>query len=354
MSNDTKTYLVKLKPLGPFFFGGEQGETADYYLKGSMFPQQTALLGLIRHQLLIQNNLLKNGVIADKPKAATLIGPESFQYDKEQYFGAIQRLSECYIGYTAKNKEEEFCTYLYHAAPQSYTRQAVQVNDDFVFPYYDPKNNYPAVFTLLKAAELCPPAFSEDDIFIEAGRPGIDKNYDGKPRDNAYYKQVWLKLKNDFCFAFYLTLREKFAENEAVILSSAMVTFGKESMPFMMEVTQPATIPDADKLPAGGQNALYLTSDAYLPADIAASCEAAVTDTVPFRNVINYTSQDKAAYFNRKPAQIPCSKRLQLYKRGSFFYAKDIAALAEKIKQQTAFTSIGYNTYRFTTINILS
>ena len=354
MSDNTTTYLVKLKPLSPFFFGGEQGETADYYLKGGCFPQQTALLGLLRHQLLIQNNLLKEGVITDKSKAAGLIGAESFQYNKQQGFGAIQQLSECYIGYTAKNKEDEFCTYIYHSAAQPYTKQAVQVNGYFIFPGYDPKNDYPGVFTLLKSAEFCPPAFSENEIFGTAERPGIDKNYDGKPRDDAYYKQVWLTMKKDFCFAFYLTLDKNYSNNEVIILKDAVVTFGKESMPFMMSIMQADSVPAADEQPVNGQNALYLTSDACLPADVAAGCEVAVTDTIPFRNVINTIAQDKAAYFNRKPTATPCSKRLQLYKRGSFFYTKDIAALAEKIKDQAAFTKIGYNRFHFTTINILS
>ena len=56
MSNP-KTYFVTLTPRQLFFFGGEQGETADYYLKGSFIPQQTALLGLVRHQVLLQNRL---------------------------------------------------------------------------------------------------------------------------------------------------------------------------------------------------------------------------------------------------------------------------------------------------------
>lgn len=354
MSNNNKTYLVKLTPLSPFFFGGEQGETADYYLKGSLFPQQTALLGLIRHQLLIQNNMLTNGVIADKAKAAALIGAESFQYDKQQSFGTIHHLSECYTGYTAKNKEEKFCTYLYHSAPQPFTKQAKKVNGHFIFPDYDPKNNYPGQFSLLKSSEVCRPAFSEDDVFGTTTRPGIDKNYDGKPRDDAYYKQVWLTLKKDFCFAFYLKLSEKFADGADVKLNDAIVTFGKESMPFSMTVEREYNPPVPDDVPKDGKNALYLTSDAYLPEDFAAGCSVAVTDTVPFRNVINYVSQEKRDYFNRKPAAIPCSKRLQLYKRGSFFYTDDIAWLAEKIKSQTAFTNIGYNTFHFTTLNIQS
>lgn len=45
-----------------FFFGGERtlddGKSADYISHSNKFPQQSALLGMIRYQLLKQHNLL--------------------------------------------------------------------------------------------------------------------------------------------------------------------------------------------------------------------------------------------------------------------------------------------------------
>lgn len=355
MNNNTTTYLVKLQPLAPFFFGGEQGETADYYLKGNYIPQQTALLGLIRHQLLIQNGLLPDGKISNKEKAAILIGSESFQYNKaHQNFGVIQELSECFIALTSKIKGEDFCTYLYHAAPPGFVTEAADVNGCLIFPDYKPKEDYLQNFRLLKPSPLCRISFTINEIIDAIERPGVDKNYYGEPKEDGYYKQVWLTMKPDFTFAVYLILENFYNNDEQVIFKDTIVSFGKESTPFKMEVEKPTSIHDAIEHPGSDQNALYLTSDTYLPEDIAGDCDLAVTDTVPFRNVVNYVSQEKEDYFNRKPTEIPCSKRLQLYKRGSFFYTNNIENLAKKISGQHSFAKIGYNKFQFTSINIIS
>ena len=63
----TKKYIVKLTPHDKFFFGGEknfgQKEKKDddtsitnYFVKSNYFPQQTGVLGFVRHQLLLQCN----------------------------------------------------------------------------------------------------------------------------------------------------------------------------------------------------------------------------------------------------------------------------------------------------------
>ncbi|MFK1829260.1 type III-B CRISPR module-associated Cmr3 family protein [Bacteroides fragilis] len=55
-------YLITLTPMDWFFFGGERtlddGKSADYISHSNKFPQQSALLGMIRYQLLKQHNLL--------------------------------------------------------------------------------------------------------------------------------------------------------------------------------------------------------------------------------------------------------------------------------------------------------
>lgn len=354
MNNNANTYLVKLTPLGTFFFGGEQGTTADYYLKGNYFPQQTALLGLIRHQLLLQNNLLLDNSIKDKDTAKALIGESSFQYNNStQTFGVIRSISECCIGNTVLNNNNEFCTCLYHPIPPVFTKIIASAADHWLFPEYDPKSYYPQEFGLLKTSKVCNPTFNNEEIFVESERPGIDKNYNGKPRNDAYYKQVWLAMKRGFCFAFYLTLDGTNFRNEPIFRDS-IVTFGKESMPFIMEVTGGEKIPDTGVKPNQDKNALYLTSDAYVEQDLGHMAEIAAIDTVPFRNFINNVEQHRAAYFNRKPSEVLGSRRLQLYKRGSFFYAKDIKAIADKIADQKQFTKIGYNSFQFTTVNILT
>ena len=56
------TKLIKLTPLGEFFFGGDvtfgKANKRSYYVQSRRFPQQTTLLGMLRYELLKKNNLL--------------------------------------------------------------------------------------------------------------------------------------------------------------------------------------------------------------------------------------------------------------------------------------------------------
>ncbi len=68
-------YLITLTPLEPFFFGGnitfgkfKDKEKSTYLVKSRYFPQQTALLGVIRKEMLIQEKFLttkRNGEWVD-------------------------------------------------------------------------------------------------------------------------------------------------------------------------------------------------------------------------------------------------------------------------------------------------
>jgi hypothetical protein len=60
--SDFKTMYLSLKPTGAFFFGGEntfesRGKV-NYLVRSNPFPQQTGILGLLRHLLLDINGML--------------------------------------------------------------------------------------------------------------------------------------------------------------------------------------------------------------------------------------------------------------------------------------------------------
>lgn len=65
------TYLIKLTPLDKFFFGQKKtfgDDNVNYVVYSSFFPQQTALLGLLRYQVLqiAGEEVFKNNKIQDK------------------------------------------------------------------------------------------------------------------------------------------------------------------------------------------------------------------------------------------------------------------------------------------------
>ncbi|MGC8866155.1 MAG: type III-B CRISPR module-associated Cmr3 family protein [Bacteroidales bacterium] len=96
-------YRFKLKPLEPFFFGGEKhilegGKILnEYFMNSTYYPQQTTLLGMLRFLLLKLSPEVFNGTqITDKRKAVQLIGERSFDGTIEN-FGAIKKLSPLFF-----------------------------------------------------------------------------------------------------------------------------------------------------------------------------------------------------------------------------------------------------------------
>ena len=349
--NNTTTCFITLTPLQLFFFGGEQGETADYFVKGSAIPQQTALLGLIRHQVLLQNNyaadkpLMANNIITDDEEAKKWIGEKSFEYNSEhQTFGKIQSLSPVYL----VKKENNGVLTRFLPGHQAYCNNVVTVGGNFHLPDYSPKKYYPDVWASTDGSAV----LTNDDVFCEIVKPGVDKNYMGKTEDgdDAYYKQVWIKMKNGLSFGFYVTL------DADVSLQSADVTFGKESSAFRMEVGSPVAAVEtfADE---AGSGALALVSDTYITEDILALTDFAVTDTVPFRNIISPTSRHTNYYkidTNYLETRMRKSRaRLLLCKRGSVFYCKgdNQGKLKKAIDSMANFRKIGYNHYHLIKTN---
>ena len=50
------TYKITLTPVEGYFFGGEttfgEGQAKNYFAKSNLLPQETALLGMLRYQIL--------------------------------------------------------------------------------------------------------------------------------------------------------------------------------------------------------------------------------------------------------------------------------------------------------------
>jgi len=319
MSN--KTVLIKLTPESLFFFGGEQGITADYYLKGNFIPQQTALLGLLRHQILIQNNLLKDNKIKNDSEAIIWIGASSFDFtDKTQKFGKIGNISPCYLVVDGEKNLPFMPDYL----------QVIKyVGGNFYFPKHNPKKHYSAVWKSTESNVI----HAESDLFTEVERVGVDKNYEGKTQNKSFYKQVWVKIAENHkvSFAFYASIADD------VVLKDANVTFGKESAPFKMEVLAQTECKFKDEQDA---NAILLTSDAFCEVDLGESCDVSVSSVIPFRNLNNKTSGSHKFYSRNKH-----EKWLQLFKRGSVFIPKDFSDFKTLLDNHRNFHNIGYNHY---------
>ena len=262
------TYLIKLTPLDKFFFGQKKtfgDDNANYFVYSSHFPQQTALLGLLRYQLLqiAGEDVFKDNKIQDTNKAAKLIGEQSFSpfvKDKLQ-FGIIQSLSPVFIIDKKKNdegKEEYFLPVgkrfqkKKEKAPYSLLHLSCQAGCPPIFGEYKPKKGLASCWLSSNGTTL----LNEEDFFTKDERIGIRKDYEGATNDDAFFRQRYYRFKNfkkvvedeegneckqppvrehDFCFAVLLETHRDIKHEE---LNKRIVYLGGERQPFLMDLME--------------------------------------------------------------------------------------------------------------------
>lgn len=379
-------YKISLQPLGPYFFGGENtfGEDGTaYFVQSKYLPQQTALLGLLRYELLAQNNLLGR---FDKKIWADLIGEASFQYpsDTIQNFGAIKKMSSLFLSCGTHHYLPQAADWAHDEHKQVHPLQISYHNDATARSYtnarknliqatvnekpYDAKHRLKQLWVRADGRQLCQWEHEKDyegDKNIENGffaphkQVGIHRKLDRTDRDrDDFYKQVFYRLRQPCCFTF-------FAEIDlpaSCKLESRNLHFGGERSFFSMSVKKdsnenfnqiftPATFTTGHPR---SLHALVLTSDAYAPPDILAHADFAITEAVAFRNITTaQVANGNYASIGRTPGSNAPMKKVDeltfLLERGSIFYYSTENQKTELIKSLNtntdAFKKIGYNQY---------
>jgi len=311
-------YLVTLNPLEPFMFGGDQTfgtlgdkDAGSYLVKSRMFPQQTALLGMLKKVLMTQEGLLtrkRRGEWVDKQKREStnsLVGQEKFNMleTKVQNFGAIKNISPIFLLKNKKRyiKKVDIDTYPYSDGILKDFNGKIDIYDNFVA--VDGGKNY-----------------KQEDIFKSVEQTGNKKGGE----ENSLFKKTTYLLKDKFTFAFYVDLD--------CDLESDMVTLGADRSAFMMTVVEDKTPLDyVDK-----EGYLTLLSDAYINIDIKENCDFAITSELSHRNLKSKKSAIVKHTFEK-------SNTLYLYEKGSVFINPSesfMVALNQDNLQQ-----IGYNKY---------
>lgn len=382
-----KKFLVKLIPEDKFFFGNEKTfntvKGSNYLVKSNYFPQQTGVLGLIRHQLLIQNSLIPLNK-ENREEAGKLIGPYSFRVqDEEMDFGIIHQISPLFICgpdnifLFPANKEYQWvdneierdgnevkdgCFKLRNYTKNPYKGTSFtgvwddhkpKANDYIPFlEGFNPKNDLPDLLidsnNQIRNYDY-EPGKKDDDlfdgIFVRQQQVGIRKDYQGKTDDDSYYLQTFLKMKEGYGFAFTLELKN----SNDYIFKSDQVVFGGEQSMFDMEVEELKTEIEWPQYKATpGIVKLVLLSDAYVHDDIFASCEFAVSESLDFRFLQTSTKETGKWYAvsgdrsdNNKPAK---SKKFNLLKKGSVLYGNP-EQITKKLRNIN-FEKIGYNNFK--------
>lgn len=378
-------YLVTLKPLSSFFFGGER--TFEFLntdfekqkfniIKSNMFPQQTSILGMLRKEILIKNKLIKSDLKKyepeEKAQISKLIGYGSFSINKHNDFKIIKKISPVFIGKVTKSnyeflmrvpkdhdkKEEIFDINRYSSL--KFKKDKVKCNygindhdyDDLTIPCgYDPKAGISNDFMNIANGVIV----KCSDIFIKENNIGIkvkskeekaedEKTEAKKSNDKSLFRIERYRLRSNFVYAFTVEIEDKDNEFENY---NSIVSLGGESSYFSMNFEKvDFDIIDKIKFPFEENEAykkMILVSDTYIEKDnnIYSKIPYAITSTVNFRNLrINEGKSDN--YFKSFQKS---SEKYSFLERGSVLFVKEdirniIRGLSNKELQK-----IGYNIF---------
>lgn len=347
-------YKVTLKPIDSFFFGGEQtfdnGISQSFIARSNRFPQQTALLGMVRYQLLKQEGLLsvpgKRLTEAEMQKVNKLIGGFSFSIDSQQEleYGKIIGLSTVFIQHRNKillSVPYTFGTRLTFSSDN--VRMCVGGNvvdtvpqltvEDNQFDYY----NNPDRFVDDEGSLYC-----DKELYQSSTQIGIIKAQDGDDNNDGFFKQEMLRFKDiNTCFAFFLDLEE------GITLDNDIVFIGAQRSCFKMIVEK------CDEylfVPDHPEGSLLICSPTYV-SDIDALNDCCLfhwTRSLPFRNIIhaeNGKLKSGPVAYNRYTAV--CA----FLQPGSvLFYKKEKIKQMEQILFNSNLIKIGYNNYHINEI----
>ena len=311
-------YLVTLSSIEPFIFGGDNtfGKLGDeingtYLVKSRQFPQQSAILGMLKKEIMTQNNLLTRQLKGEwvepknKQKAENLVGVEKFDiFSKSiQNFGKIKNISPMFF---IKNDE----IFIKKVDIDSFDFE------DGVLKGYKTKIDIYDNFINIATNEK----LTSDKIF----KP-IEKTANKKGgEENSLFKKTSYLLNDNFKFAFYLDCD--------CDLKNSIITLGADRSSFKMEVKEDnSTLNYEDK-----KAYLTLISDAYITLSLKDNCDFAISSEISYQNLQNQKHAFKHNEFKK-------SDKVYLYEKGSVIINPS-QALIDDLNNKNL-QQIGYNIF---------
>ncbi|MBL0708318.1 MAG: hypothetical protein JJW00_04655 [Sulfurimonas sp.] len=315
-------YLMTLAPLEPFLFGGDNtfGKVGDkengtYLVSSRQFPQQSAVLGMLKKEIMTQSGVLTRKVRGEwvdryhKKEAGDLVGVEKFDIRSSelQNFGAITSLGAIFL----MRKDEG---YIKKVDIDSYKYLYDKDNKISLLEGYNPnKDIYDNFISLDSCRRLKGRA-----IFKSIEQTG---NKTGG-EDNSLFKKTSYLLKHNFKFAFYLECDYE--------LKNSIISLGADGSKFKLELKpSDKTLNYQDK-----NGYLTLLSDAYITLPIKENCEFAITSEISFQSLQNQKHATKTNEFKKSP-------KMFLYEKGSVFI-KPSDELLKNLQNKNC-QKVGYN-----------
>jgi len=396
MSNK-KTYKIDLRPMDVFFFGGEQhfgeGDEANYFVRSNYFPQQSGVLGMLRHQLLIQNDCIPI-TPHNRNIVSELIGEESYDIlGSAKSFGAIHNISPLFI---SKDDEllfpeaYEFYINTKHAPdqlsqievntiagqtliyPETEKKSIISVGESYLGKYdikellVSKKNNqqYDYCFSKERKEENKKKNWPANGVFIEAGKPGIQKSLRKQKgqKDQGFYKQYSWSFPENVCFTFFVEIDREVAKN----FETGRIMLGGEKSAFHMVIEEYKEIDSPFDETSAFYDGLYershtslnkivCLSDCIVSDELASKVAFMSNIMIEFRNsrskvsnTSNYNRMDKKYENDKSQYNSPVrSQKYQLLKRGSVLWVDDVHLEAvQNLLNQPQHRAIGYNYFK--------
>ena len=351
-------YIVRLYPVGSYFFGGEvtfgDGETQNYLVRSRLLPQASALLGLMRYVILEQNNLLDKGDSKVRDRWPELIGKASFNIeDPQDRYGIISSISPVFV--EKQGLEPEFFT----PCPLDYSYDVKVVSGSMVsysstcchplylitkqgddFSWKDFKNYGYWASSRKESAML-----EESSLFQYDERVGITKNGGSLDGKKAFFKQSLVRMAEGYNFIFTLATSKDILEGKEIGVSNVrtagldqIVYLGGNRSAFRMTVTRMEEEKDPVTLLSDAlrkENRVLLLSDAYITAEERDGLDFIWGNCIDNRYVSDTHSWRKG---NR-------SDLYHLLSRGSVIYHSDSKALKNFRESKSKLNNVGLNIF---------
>ncbi len=327
-------YRVELIPQSDFFFGGEQTfakddtrkESSRYSATSTYFPQQSAVLGMLRKTLLIQNGNMtmhikgewvdsrggKGGNDRNYHEATRIAGEKAFSYESDNDFGIIEAISPLFIthnsiAYTINAQDAAYDAKRINATMHLGNRRQKAI----YFEGYDPKKETAERLIGEDNSQL-----GLDALFQKVQSVGIKKTQNREEQEDSFFQKTSFKLKEKSSFTFFLTLSEKLS------WSDAFVTLGADQSAFILKLSQTEesfektfshlfTQKELDRVVLHSET--LLTQEAY--------------------NDALFVFAKRESYRQLKNRQGKKSKRYYLLQRGSVIYTEDLDATVAALSQ---------------------
>lgn len=345
-------YKITLTPLDWFFFGGETtysgGIETNYYAESRLFPQQTAIIGMLRYEILKQNYLL-NADTSQEQKVKELIGTKGFNMVEQSPIGQILSISPIFL---------QRANSLYYKAPLCIDNIKFIENTNV---YLNGRKNY--LPTYVDNGKSCynncnewlslNPDSSvksidvEKDVFSFKTKIGITKSKKQNDEDgkDGYYKGKYCMLKSGYSFVFFAQLGTKLNHVSLVYLGAERSLFRMEAEEVgSSENTARFWEQEFNSIPSKKGRLLFI-SDAFVPNKILQLCKFMFSDTIPFRYICReWRPKRNYASLNKEKER---SGKFNLIRRGSvLFYDDEILADITAELNNNYLQNFGYNIYK--------